>query len=121
LSSCPSFTRLARAIGLKVVEFEAERRTRESATGANAAALVLRGDAALNRPSSQSSMIEARTLFDEVLQIEPNNTDALAGLATTFVFEFVNGSTTAAAKNAWRAPRRCSIARFRWRRVTSSR
>jgi adenylate cyclase len=84
-------TRLARAISLKVVELEAERRTRESATGTNAAHLVLRGDAALNRPSSQSSMIEARTLFDEALQIEPNNADALAGLATTFVFEFVNG------------------------------
>ena len=84
-------TRLSRAIGLKVVELEAEQRRQENSGGANPADLVLRGEAALNRPSSQASMIEARTLFDEALQIEPKNADALAGLATTLVFEFVNG------------------------------
>ncbi len=84
-------TRLSRAIGLKVIEFEAERRARQDVAGTNAADLVLRGNAVLNRPSSQQSMIEARSLFNEALQIEPDNADALAGLATTFVFEFVNG------------------------------
>ena len=84
-------TRLSRAIGLKVIEFEAERRAREDIAGTNAADLVVRGTAALNRPSSQQSMIQARTLFNDALQIEPNNADALAGLGTTLVFEFVNG------------------------------
>jgi adenylate cyclase len=84
-------TRLSRAIALKVIDFEAERRTREDVGGRNAADLVLRGTAALNRPSSQQSMIQARTLFNDALVIEPNNADALAGLGTTLVFEFVNG------------------------------
>src|SRR3954447_10424165 len=36
-------------------------------------------------------MIQARTLFNDALQIDPNSADALAGLGTTLVFEFVNG------------------------------
>jgi adenylate cyclase len=84
-------TRLSRAIALKVIDFEAERSTREDIAGTNAGDLVMRGTAALNRPSSQQSMIQARTLFNDALAIEPNNADALAGLATTLVFEFVNG------------------------------
>ncbi|MBV8850855.1 MAG: hypothetical protein JOZ16_14870 [Methylobacteriaceae bacterium] len=84
-------TRLSRAIGLKVIEFEADRRAREDMAGTSAVDLVLRGTAALNRPSSQQSMIQARTLFNDALEIAPNNADALAGLGTTLVFEFVNG------------------------------
>lgn len=84
-------TRLSRAIALKVIDFEADRRTREDIAGTSAADLVLRGTAALNRPSSQQSMIQARTLFNDALVMEPNNADALAGLGTTLVFEFVNG------------------------------
>lgn len=84
-------TRLSRAIALKIIDFEAERRAREDVAGTNAVDLVLRGTAALNRPSSQQTMIQARTLFNDALEIEPNNADALAGLGTTLVFEFVNG------------------------------
>jgi adenylate cyclase len=84
-------TRLSRAIALKVIDFEAERSTREDIAGSNAGDLVMRGTAALNRPSSQQTMIQARTLFNDALAIEPDNADALAGLGTTLVFEFVNG------------------------------
>ncbi|MEA2839860.1 MAG: adenylate cyclase [Methylobacteriaceae bacterium] len=84
-------TRLSRAIGLKVVAFEAERSERENSSDTNAVNLILRGSAALNRPSSRETMIEARTLFDAALRMEPDNADALAGLAATLVFEFVNG------------------------------
>jgi class 3 adenylate cyclase/TolB-like protein/cytochrome c-type biogenesis protein CcmH/NrfG len=84
-------TRLSRAIALKIIDFEAERRAREDIAGSNAGDLVMRGTAALNRPSSQQTMIQARTLFNDALAIEPDNADALAGLGTTLVFEFVNG------------------------------
>jgi class 3 adenylate cyclase/TolB-like protein/tetratricopeptide (TPR) repeat protein len=84
-------TRLSRAIALKVIDFEAERRAREDIAGTNAGDLVMRGTAVLNRPSSQQSMIQARTLFNDALEIERDNADALAGLGTTLVFEFVNG------------------------------
>jgi TolB-like protein/cytochrome c-type biogenesis protein CcmH/NrfG len=84
-------TRLSRAIALKIIDFEAERRAREDIAGTNAGDLVMRGTAALNRPSSQQTMIQARTLFNDALAIEPDNADALAGLGTTLVFEFVNG------------------------------
>jgi adenylate cyclase len=52
---------------------------------------VLRGKAALNRPSSPATMIEARGLFEQALNVQHNDSDALAGVATTLVFEFVNG------------------------------
>jgi tetratricopeptide (TPR) repeat protein len=36
-------------------------------------------------------MIEARGLFEQALKVEPTNIDGLAGVATTLVFEFLNG------------------------------
>jgi adenylate cyclase len=52
---------------------------------------VLRGRAALNQPSSPPSMIEARGLFEQALKVQPTNVDALAGVAATLIFEFLNG------------------------------
>jgi tetratricopeptide (TPR) repeat protein len=53
--------------------------------------LVTRGRAALNQPSSPASMIEARGLFEQALNVQPTNVDALAGVAATLIFEFLNG------------------------------
>jgi adenylate cyclase len=83
--------RASRAIGLKVVDIEARRSRSERPTSTEVADLVLRGRAALNLPTSPATMIEARDLFEQALKAEPNNVDALAGVAMTLVFEFVNG------------------------------
>jgi tetratricopeptide (TPR) repeat protein len=45
----------------------------------------------LNRPSSPATMIEARDLFEQALKVQPHSIDGLAGVATTLVFEFLNG------------------------------
>jgi TolB-like protein/Flp pilus assembly protein TadD len=84
-------SRVSRATGLKVVDFEARRSRRERPTSMELVDLVLRGKAVLNRPSSPATMIEARGLFEQALNVQHNDSDALAGVATTLVFEFVNG------------------------------
>jgi adenylate cyclase len=83
--------RVSRAIGLKVVDVEARRSWRERPGSAELIDLIMRGKAVLNRPSSAATMIEARGLFEQALTIEPADADALAGVATTLLFEFLNG------------------------------
>ena len=83
--------RVSRAIGLKVVDMEARRSSRERPSSAELIDLIMRGKAVLNLPSSPATMIEARGLFEQSLKVEPSNIDGLAGVATTLVFEFLNG------------------------------
>jgi TolB-like protein/DNA-binding winged helix-turn-helix (wHTH) protein len=84
-------SRVSRATGLKVVDFEARRSRRERPSSTELVDLVLRGKAVLNLPSTPATMIEARGLFEQALKVQQNDSDALAGVATTLVFEFVNG------------------------------
>jgi TolB-like protein/DNA-binding winged helix-turn-helix (wHTH) protein len=83
--------RVSRAIGLKVVDVEARRSLRERPSSAEAIDLVMRGKALLNLPTSSTTMIEARGLFEQALQVQPTSVDGLAGVAATLVFEFLNG------------------------------
>jgi TolB-like protein len=83
--------RVSRAIGLQVVHMEARRSWHERPDSAELIDLVLRGKALINLPSSPATMIDARGLFEQALQVEPSSVDGLAGVATTLVFEFLNG------------------------------
>jgi TolB-like protein/DNA-binding winged helix-turn-helix (wHTH) protein/tetratricopeptide (TPR) repeat protein len=83
--------RVSRAIGLQVVDIEARRSWQERPDSAELIDLVMRGKATLNLPSSPATMIEARSLFEQALKVEPASVDGLAGVATTLVFEFLNG------------------------------
>jgi hypothetical protein len=84
-------SRVSRAIGLKVVDIEAQRSMRDRPSSTELLDLNLRGKAALNLPSSPASMVDARALFEQALKVQPNDVEALAGVATTLVFEFLNG------------------------------
>jgi adenylate cyclase len=81
--------RLSRAIGLRMIESDARRSERERTE--NAHDLVLRGKAFINRPTSKVTMAQARRLFEQALEIEEDNPEALAGIASTHVFEVLNG------------------------------
>jgi TolB-like protein len=83
--------RLSRAIGLEVTEVEARRREGARSRSPDAMDLVMRGWAAANRPTSAASMINARELFERAIHAQTDNVDALAGVATTYVFEVLNG------------------------------
>jgi adenylate cyclase len=83
--------RLSRAIGLQVINFEARRSEREKPNNAEAIDLVLRAQATLNRPTSAATTMAARDLFEQALKLQPDNVDALAGVATSYIFEVLNG------------------------------
>jgi adenylate cyclase len=83
--------RLSRAIGLKMIDTEARRSEREKPKSPEAVDLVMRGKAIANRPTSQATMAQARDLFEQALNVERDNPEALAGVATTYVFETLNG------------------------------
>jgi TolB-like protein/DNA-binding winged helix-turn-helix (wHTH) protein len=83
--------RVSRAIGLKVVDIEARRSRLERPNSTKLMDFVLRGKAALNLPSSPATMMEARELFEQALTVQPSDVDGLAGVASTLVFEFLNG------------------------------
>ena len=82
--------RLSRAVGLKLVDIEARRSERERPVNPTALDLVMRGQAVANRPASPQTMVDARALFQQALDHDSQNVDALAGLATTYVFEVLN-------------------------------
>jgi tetratricopeptide (TPR) repeat protein len=82
--------RLSRAVGLQVIDIEARRSERERPGNPTAIDFVMRGQAVANRPASRETMIAARVLFQRGLEYDPDNVDALAGVATTYVFEVLN-------------------------------
>ncbi len=82
--------RLSRAVGLRLVAVEARRSEREHRGNPSAIDFVMRGQAVANRPASRETMIAARALFESALESDPENVDALAGVATTYVFEVLN-------------------------------
>lgn len=84
-------SRVSRAIGLQVIDIEARRSQRERPDSAELIDLIMRGKAVLNLPSSPTTMTEARSLFEQVLKVQPASVDGLAGVASTLVFEFLNG------------------------------
>ncbi len=83
--------RLSRAIGLKMIDSEARRSERERSKSPEVLDLIIRAKAVVNRPTSQATMVEARALFELALNVEADNAEALAGIATTYIFEVLNG------------------------------
>src|SRR4051812_15997873 len=80
--------RLSRAAGLQVIDVEARRSERSRSP--TAIDFAMRGQAMVNRPASRETMIAARDLFQRALEYDPNNPDALSGVATTYLFEILN-------------------------------
>jgi adenylate cyclase len=79
--------RLVNTLGIELVKAEAEKAARSK--NPDAVDLTMRGWA-LARTSQQTKekAEAARALFEQALKIEPNNTDALAGGAYTYVQEY---------------------------------
>jgi adenylate cyclase len=80
--------RLASTLGIELVRAEAEKGARSK--NPDAFDLSMRGWA-LARTSQQTKEKSeaARALFEQALKIDPNNTDALAGGAYTYVHEYL--------------------------------
>jgi adenylate cyclase len=81
--------RLARSLDLALTKAEAEKGRSKNP---DAVDLTMRGfGVMISGIDSQSKNLEARGLFEHALQIDPNDAEALAGSAETYMYEWQNG------------------------------
>jgi adenylate cyclase len=87
--------RLANALGYELVRAEAESGAHSK--NPDAIDLTMRGWAALyqwqQQPPTKDNLVAVRAWFDRVLEIDPNDADALAGEANTYMVEYAYGWT----------------------------
>ena len=88
--------RLANSLGYELVKTEAEKDARSKSP--DAVDLAMRGWALVWQEQQQERTKEnnnaAQALFEQALKIDPNETDALAGDAYTYLLEYSRGWTT---------------------------
>ena len=86
--------RLANTLGYELVKAEAQRGTHS--TNPDAIDLTMRGWAALWQPPTKESTTSARDYFERALKIDPQNAEAMVGLAYARVRASFYGWSTAA-------------------------
>jgi adenylate cyclase len=87
--------RLANALGYELIKAEAE--AGEHSKNPDSIDLDMRGRAAMNQwaqqPPTKDTLIALKAWFDRALEIDPNDADALAGEAATYMTEYAYGWT----------------------------
>ena len=84
--------RLANTLDFELTKAEAAKGARS--TNPDATDLVMRGWAIMNEPaafSSKDKVNAARALFERALAIDPNNVEAIDGVAVTYSLEYLLG------------------------------
>ena len=87
--------RIASSLNVELIEAESRRSLRERPDNPDAVDLTMRGLAVWWRPRSKENNKEARALFEQALQLDPQYPDALAGLAVTHATDVGNGFSEA--------------------------
>ena len=87
--------RLANALSYELIRAEAETATRSK--NPDSIDLVMRGRGAIlhwaQQPPTKDNILAVRALFERALEIDPNDADALAGSANTYLSEYAHGWT----------------------------
>jgi adenylate cyclase len=109
--------RLADATGNELVKVEAKKGARSS--NPDAVDLTMRGIDLLTQtlPPTKEAAVAARTLFDQALKIDPNESDAFAGQAASYLeeyFYFNDPETDYDAKILGNADRAIAINPYTW-------
>jgi TolB-like protein len=81
--------RLSRSIGIEMIRSEAAR-SNPSARNTDAVDLVMRARALANDVKRRENVAEAVGLFQRALGFDPDNVDALVGIATMCVYQVIN-------------------------------
>ncbi len=84
--------RLANALDFQLLKAESEKGARSN--NPDAIDLDMRAVAYLWHEQTKESMVEARSLFVKALALDPSFADALAGLAWTYVYDYMFGWTS---------------------------
>lgn len=87
--------RLSRSVGVEMVRDEAQRSRARGGEGGDAVDLVMRGKATAANLSRKEIAVEAVALFNQALTLEPDNVDALVGIASTRIYQLLNQFQTA--------------------------
>ncbi|HEY3622466.1 MAG TPA: adenylate/guanylate cyclase domain-containing protein [Roseiarcus sp.] len=102
--------RLAHMLQRELVNAEARRSLHDRPRNPDAIDLTMRGLALLNQLVTKASSDEARDLFEQALNLDPTNADALAGAARVDALEFAFGSSDKSADLYARAMQRADQA-----------
>jgi len=86
--------RLSRSAGVEMVRSEARSGANEGGDRESAVELVMRGNALASDLAQKERAIEAVTLFARALEQDPDNPDAMIGIASTRVYQVVNQYVT---------------------------
>jgi TolB-like protein/Flp pilus assembly protein TadD len=81
--------RLARTVGVEMVRHEGRRRFQADETEP-VVDLVMRGNALATEPDLKEHVADAVALFKQALELDPDNADAMIGIASTRIFQVVN-------------------------------
>jgi TolB-like protein/Flp pilus assembly protein TadD len=81
--------RLARTVGVEMVRHEGRRHSRAGETD-DVADLVMRGNALTTEPNRKELASDAVALFKRALELDPDNADAMIGIASNRIFQVVN-------------------------------
>ena len=87
--------RLSRAVGVEMVRNEGRRSSYRAGEGDAAVDLVMRGNAQATDLSKEEKATEAVALFTRALERDPDNADAMIGIASTRIYQVVNQFQTA--------------------------
>lgn len=87
--------RLARTVGVEMVRNEGRRNRARVSDGNHVLDLVMRGNAVATDVSRKEKAAEAVSLFRRALALDPDNLDAMLGVATTTIYQVVNQYKTA--------------------------
>jgi TolB-like protein len=94
--------RLVRTLGIKLVAAEVARSEQRKAVDPDARDFVMRGLNWFNRPTSPTTLKEARQALERALEIDPRSNDARVGLAKALT---VTVTTEAAGSGSQDVPR----------------
>jgi adenylate cyclase len=84
-------SRLANSVGVELVKAEALRATQGRADSADASDLAMRGWALANATDSKERFNEAINLFERAVTLDPNNVEAMTGLASVLIWRAYDG------------------------------
>jgi adenylate cyclase len=87
--------RLVRTLGIKLVAAEVARSEQRKAVDPDARDFVMRGLNWFNRPTSPTTLKEARQAFERALEIDPRSNDARIGLAGALNAAVINAAGSA--------------------------